>query len=436
MACGALRDPVLLPRYQSLLAPKEMAMVVPSGPVAVAAAWGVARLEGSSTWPLLRQLAVQGTPEVRTLAILGLGFGKDRQSIGLLGETLRSPDAGNLGQAAAAFALAEMGVNNHVPTLLKMARARDALPREAALIALARLAPDQAPSLVVDTLFDANASTRKAALSAALVMGTGEDRRNTEPWEVPDGQIQVRVILEKLQPSGYGPADYSKTMVAIEPLITAAAVNAARSSATGARLVADALMSRVNALGFAPFTDNIEEIRPDLRMDVESAVGRLVAEVESAFVALIRHPSSDLRIRAVRTLAHCHTAQAEAAVVSALHDEDEAVQRAALAGLGKTGSQRGVEALSKTLSESTVWSLRLKAARALGLVEPGTAPVVAVKALSTAARKDSFALVREAALKSMARVARTEAVSVLEDASANDDEPAVREVATRLLRGG
>ena len=53
IACGALRDPALLPRYEAMLAPSEgkggkdgeaTLPIQPNDALAVAAAWGVARM--------------------------------------------------------------------------------------------------------------------------------------------------------------------------------------------------------------------------------------------------------------------------------------------------------------------------------------------------------------------------------------------------------
>ena len=47
---------------------------------AVAAAWGLARMNDKRALPALRRLAQRGTPEMRGLAVLGLGLQKDRAS--------------------------------------------------------------------------------------------------------------------------------------------------------------------------------------------------------------------------------------------------------------------------------------------------------------------------------------------------------------------
>jgi tetratricopeptide (TPR) repeat protein/HEAT repeat protein len=436
VACGALRDPGLLPRYRNLLLPKAGSTAVLGGPIPVAAAWGVARIDDPKARPLLRELSKQGAPEIRALALLGLGFSKDRQAAAVLAEVARSVDAGNVARAAAAMGLAELGATNQVDPLVALAQSPDALPREASLVALSRLAPERAKPIIADALFDSSPELRKAAFAAALVVATGQFKRPEDPWAVPDSALDVRSMIARLQPSGYDAADQARTLVELEKEITRAALQAVRTSPDRAQLVADALLARGTAPSVAPFTDGLDGLPPERRAEVEKVAARVAANVAPAFVPLVRHPASDLRIRAVRVLARQTTPEAQAAVIDALLDEDEMVQRAALAVLGESGSREGVEALSKILVDSPTWSLRVRAAKALGRIQPGRAPTEAVAALTRAAKQDEFALVREAAVAALARVAAAEAKPVLTEVAGSDVEPKVRELAQRLLQGG
>ncbi len=142
IACGSLRDPSLLPKYQGLLTPKAAAETeagLPTDAVAVAAAWGVARMGDKRAVPLLRTLTLKGTPEIRALAELGLAIVHDKASIGVIAAIGRAVDSGNVARAAAAFALGELDAEAEAPTLLTLAQATDALPRQMALLSLARM---------------------------------------------------------------------------------------------------------------------------------------------------------------------------------------------------------------------------------------------------------------------------------------------------------
>ncbi|MCU0691951.1 MAG: HEAT repeat domain-containing protein, partial [Polyangiaceae bacterium] len=409
VACGALRDPDLLPRYRSLLRPDDAAPIVLGGAIPVAAAWGVARMQHPKALPLLRDLSKQGTPELRALALLGLGFSADRVSAPLLAGVVESLDAGNVAQAAAALALAELGAKEGVDALVTLSRSPDALPRAAALVALGRLAPDLAKPLAAQAIFDPAPAMRNAAFAAALVASTRRFERPGDPWDVPDAGLDVRQVLDGMVPSNYTQLDRAQTLLAMEKPLQEAAVNAVRTSPERATLLADALLARGNSPALAPFTDGLDELPPALRQQAEAVAQRIAAATTPGFVALVRHPSADLRVRAVRVLANQPSKQARAAVVDALSDRDETVQRAALAVFGDMGSSEAMAAVAAILRTHTDWALRVRAARALGRLPSTNLTTDGYEALARAAREDAYALVRKAAVQALADVARQRA---------------------------
>jgi HEAT repeat protein len=154
-------------------------------------------------------------------------------------------------------------------------------------------------------------------------------------------------------------------------------------------------------------------------------------------VALERHPAVDVRTRAVELLARRPEPAAQAALVDALGDPDESVRRAALSSLGPVRGDKVTAAVAALVKESPSWPLRVRAAEALGrLGRGGEVPSAAVvETLSTAARGDAFALVREAAARALAAVDPAAAKPILEGLAKSDAEPRVRETAGELLRG-
>jgi tetratricopeptide (TPR) repeat protein len=146
VACGALRDPGLIPKFQGMLFPKpgkgEGAVfedAMPTDAIAVAAVWGLARVPDAKAAPLLRGVLKKGTPEMRALAALGLAQLKDKSAAQELAQMARSAESGNVARAAAAFGLGELGAESETATLLSLAQGADTLPREVALLALARM---------------------------------------------------------------------------------------------------------------------------------------------------------------------------------------------------------------------------------------------------------------------------------------------------------
>src|SRR5439155_13170224 len=137
IACGALRDPAILPKLENLLAPKEgSTSVVPSDSIAVAAAWGAARMNDKKAEPLLVKLLGSAAPDVRALAAIGLGLTHDKKYAPTLAALAKAPEAGNMARAAAAYSLGEIGVSPDPGLLLALADANDTVLRQSALLTL------------------------------------------------------------------------------------------------------------------------------------------------------------------------------------------------------------------------------------------------------------------------------------------------------------
>jgi cellulose synthase operon protein C len=434
IACGALRDPALLPKYKTVLAPSGDAPPILGGPIAVAAAWGVARMNDKRAVPLLTELAKASTPELRALALLGLGASQEKSAAAIAAEVASSPDAGNVARAAAAWTLAQLGSSQHADVLLAMARSQDSLPREASLLALSRLEPTKARTVVAESLFDPSASVRKAAFASAVVLVSRDAAKGADPFAVPDGMVDVRAILQGMIPPAGAPAQRVQALLGLEEPITRAALDGARTSPERAILVADAMLARPNAPGLAPFTDEMDKLPEADRAKAELAASKMAKALAPAYVALLRHPMTELRIRAVRMLARVDDPAANEAVVDALGDSDESVQRAALAVLAETHSEAAIRAVSKILAENPSWALRVRAASALGSLSAGGSHKEAIASLSGAARKDKFALVRKASMEALAKLSPAEARPVLESIAGSDPEPDVRDAAKKLMK--
>jgi HEAT repeat protein len=151
-------------------------------------------------------------------------------------------------------------------------------------------------------------------------------------------------------------------------------------------------------------------------------------------VALARHPSAVVRTRAVRFLCQRDEPVAQQAVVAALGDREREVQEAALAGLSPLHRTTATPDVIALLRHESDWSLRARAAEALGRLAAGTEEGEGWKALAEAAHSDPFALVREAAARALARIDRDAAAPVLRGISKRDPEPQVRQTARALLR--
>ena len=434
LACGLLRDPALLPRYQALLVPKSAAGdFLPTDPVAITAAWGVARMHDARAIPLLRTLAKRGTTEMRALAMLGLADMGDKGSLPLAMELAGALDAGDVARAAAVNALGELGARSALPLLRTLALEGDPLPRQMALVALARLSDPGLPAAVTQatlaTMADAvfaggdpdSARTRvvgealRKAGAAALTMmvtGRGETRKQTELFPVPEGPIVVETVLNSRVPQGFSPAERAAVLTAHADVIQRAAQSALSTSSDRARVVLADLAEGNGS--FEPFLGPENDPVTEPARDKAKA---LIASLEPAILGLVHHQDVRLRLQSITLLAASESPASVAALVDALSDPEESVERVALLALGTSASHREAKALdevARVLEKSDVWSVRVLAAQALARLGSGAHGVVSPLAathLEQAALHDPYAMVREAALRALVEVDRARSAS-------------------------
>jgi HEAT repeat protein len=122
--------------------------------------------------------------------------------------------------------------------------------------------------------------------------------------------------------------------------------------------------------------------------------------------------------------------EAQDAIVHALADRDESVQKLAVASIGPVANKAVVVAVAALLDPTHSWPLRVRAAEALGRVGP-TANA-AFPALARAASADEYALVREAAMRSLDRVNRGLAQPIFKERAEKDAEARLRALAKEL----
>ncbi len=455
IACGALRDPGLLPKYEALLFPradKDAANdATPSDAVAVAATWGLARMGDKRALPLLRKLAQRGSWDMRGLAVLGLGLGKDRSATADVAQIARAVDAGNVARAAAAYALGELDAEKETATLLNIAEASDPLPRQMALLSLARMAGAKgdppggraALGAMADAVFagtDSESARARAGVlalrragSSALVLLASRGARGAprEALPVPDDALDVEATLEQLVPTGFTEKERAAALVEFADPLKRAATSALSTSQERARTVLDAMSAGDGA--FEPFVS--EGARPDTAA-AQAKAREIAAALEPFVVAsLARHPDPQIRTKAIVLLARSPSDAATAAVVQAVSDPSEAVQRVAIAAIGAQGGSRAVTAVSKLLATHENWAMRVLAAQAVGRLGAAGSKDAATIALKEAATKDPYALVREASLVAMTTYDTKAAKDLAAQMAQKDAEPRVRETARQIEAG-
>jgi HEAT repeat protein len=425
---------------------------MPADPVAVAAVWGVARMTDRRAMPMLRAITKKGTPEMRALGVLGLGQLKDKASVADIAAVARSTDSGNVARAAAAYALGDLGAEAETPTLLAMAQGPEALPRELAIVALARMGaaksadpPGGKAALVAmaDALFaggdaessrarqNAEALQRAGAAALVLLATPALVRAAVDVLPVPDGTLDVEASLDRLVPRGFAEKDRAAALLKYTELVQKAAQLALETSGDRARSVLEALDTGDGAL--RPF---VTADPSPISAAAQAKARDLARALEPSVVPLAKHPNAALRTRAVVFLAHGTSPDAQSAVVRALDDGDEGVQRVALAAIGARADAASVVAVSKLLATHRNWAMRVLAAQALGRLGATGASADASAALARAAEADGYALVREAALEALATFDAKTAIVAARQAAEKDPEPRVRDTARRIVGSG
>src|ERR1019366_7422952 len=218
--------------------------------------------------------------------------------------------------------------------------------------------------------------------------------------------LDVDALLDGLAPHDASDADRGAALVRFAEPIRRAALAALRASGPRATAVIDALGSGQGEL--LPF------VGPGQTGAAADAARALAAGLEPSVVPLARNPDPSIRTKAIVLVARSSDDAATDAIVAALEDPNEAVQRVAIAAVGAprtTGRPaadvRAIAAVAKMLASHDSWAMRILAAQAFGRLGAIDALDRAVaheigSRLADAAARDSYALVRQASLEALA----------------------------------
>ena len=412
----------------------------------------VAKLGDKKAIPLLRKVAQSGTPDMRAFAVLGLGSLKDKTSTALLSATARSLDAGTVARAAAAYALGELGADTETTTLVTLAEGTDALPREMAILALARMGMTKGESAggkaALAAMADAVFSGRGRERARASVVGDACARprparsscwpRRARPTSrpdalpAPDESVDAESTLDQLVPRALSAKDRAAALVVFAEPLKRAAQSALSTSTERARAVLDALGAARRRVRAVPRHRGRARARRRARQGARDRARRS----SRASSALSRHPGSDAcgRRRSCCSRARSRTPRPPRSP-SAVTDSSESVQRVALASIGQHADAKSVTAAAKVMRGHESWAMRVLAAQALGRLGAAGAGAEATRQLKEAATKESYALVREAALVALSTYDKTRGVPARPGHGEADPEPRVRETATKIRSG-
>jgi hypothetical protein len=342
--------------------------------------------------------------------------------------------------------LGELNAESEAATLVTLAQGTDPLPRQMALIALARMgqAKGEPPGgkaalgAMADAVFTGGeetsararqtaASLQRAGSTALIILANKADGKRREVLPVPEANVDVDAMLESLVPRDFSDKDRAAAVLRYEAVLQRAALGALQTSGDRARAVLDALGSSEGSL--EPF------LGKDAAPGTEPARARakeIARALEPSIIPLVRHPDPSMRTKAIVLLSRGTTDAAASAVAQGVDDPSEQVQRVALAAIGKQPNPKALAAVSKLLTSDDNWAIRVLAAQAAGRLGASGLGVDASKVLETAATKDSYALVREAALKALAGFDPVAGKTLAAKMAQSDPEPRVREAAKAI----
>jgi tetratricopeptide (TPR) repeat protein len=445
LAIGGFDDPRILPRLEAFLLKDGAIDAADGDPVVTSAVWVIAKQRSRQGSRILQRLlegsTAQPSGQIRALCVLGLGAAHERSAASALWRIALDDNELQLVRAAAFHALADLGSATQADRATTLADLSDPTVHAAALVALARMGAASAPRVIARDLFSPNLEVAGAAWTAGLVLVTKKYRPSHDLFTVPHGQVDVRAMLQGVLPGSYSAEEALRTLEQLTPAIEQAARDALRGSAEHTLRVIQQLSVRPPS---APFGIQAEQANATTHERVEHILEALKQALVPQLGELVRQSSRKVQLAALDLLVHREEPQARAAVLAALGSVDlelaqSTLQMVAKAPLALEDSEI-VEAIVHLLKEPAPWPIRVKSAQALAAFRKastnGSTARALLTALENAAQRDSYALVRQAALRALATVAGPASRSTLARVATSDPESKVREVALDLLGQG
>jgi HEAT repeat protein/cytochrome c-type biogenesis protein CcmH/NrfG len=376
-----------------------------------AAAYGLARMSGSTARAALHELLQSPTPSVRALSLMGQSRSCDAASMPVM-RSLLATDPSALVRGAAALALGLCRDRTSVTAIAAALRSERDEAALAAAVALGLLGDRTAAESLTEVLFAADPALRTAA-SWSLRRLAREAR--PEPPAPTLGAPD--------EPLSLGP--WLGLWMAREPEVATSEMFTTFSGALYASAQAALVGSRTSArTALALLGGEDPAVSPG-----PAACRALRDALQPELRELSGH--ADPQVRAAALLLLAGGGAADASFVAALDDDDTLVQSAALDAIrsgGPIDSAQALERLSGLATHDPRWWVRRRAV--LALTEAGAAGVpILVRVLG----QDEYAYVREAAANGLGELREPSAWEALTRAAAGDSEIRVRQAAADAI---
>ena len=402
-----------------------------SDPVAVAAAWAVARLDGDAARRSLHDLLGTGAPEIQGWAALSLGLHRDRSAVGPLRRIANDPAQGAIARAAALLALDRLDAPPGAPMLAELSRGSNPLLAKAALCVVADARSNENAQVLADALAAVDRPSDLGLLQAAARWSGARPREWGALLSDPDLARNLPAVLTQLAGSEATPKDLAELLIGIAPALADATRRVAQTNEAAALSIGRRLLAQAPRAGYGALTASLDSLETAISERAEAAARSILEANRSGFKVLLEHRSPSVRSLAYRVLA-LDGASVEQLVGQALADSSPQVRATGLAVFEQTRPAGAVGAVVTCLRGDPDWSVRATAATALGGAEPVQGGADVDEALSNAVRGDVYALVRAAALKSLVARKGLAAVPELRYVETHDPEEEIVNLARTL----
>ncbi len=406
------------------------------------AAWSLARLGGREAERALRRLQRSDDTQVVGYAAIGLGLhsaagsGRGGDTAAELERAVRSATDEDILHASI-WALGRAGDARHAPALAEVLRTRGGATSRIAAEALGRSGGDEARDALIGALFDPDAQLRRAAARALRARSDdgadgGADDEEEAELPAPHAFERVRDYVLRVVRAEDAALPPVEDLSAWAPALEEAASLALRGAVERALPALVVRGARAHGLSLGPLTADLDAWPDVPRSAAERALDQLGDGLVDELVEAAAHLAAAVRVAAVRLLARLDHPDAVSAVAASLSSPPASVQRAALDALSeatRTPSGAVVARLSEIVREHRDWSMRTRAAAALGRSRDEAARA----ALRGALTEDPYAFVRQAAAAALGVEASAQDLEALEWALARDEEPRVRASAAASL---
>ncbi len=435
-AVAAMRSPSLLPKLTEILFPNRSAAADESDPLVAGAARAVGLMGSKAAEPLLLRMLGSDSALLRGWGALGLGLVGERSHVARLRQVTSDPELGPVPQAAAAFALGELGASPTEGISAEREGREDPLVAVHVTWSLARSHSSEARSRIATLLLSESERLTKAGVTCALdLVRATRTETSIRIRELVSFKGTLGEWLSQQSPPEPNAELALAALTTLAPELARATQREAETSPERAVAMARLWVGSDGTPTFAPLARFLPRPPAPGGDQARETLGGVVTALVPSLLELASHPKPEYRIESVRALAAQRDPTVIRALVATLQDGDEQVQRAALDSIARhPAAPELVDATVRVLQDSGRWSIRARALDALGSWQHDHLPARALSAMVDSLRYDEAAWVREAAARAVSRTDDKAARAALARQAELDPEPRVRDAIRALLK--